>query len=36
MEDVGISIIERPRPLYNHETPNPANTSYTLTCEEPL
>ena len=24
MEGVGISIIERPRPLHNHDTPNPA------------
>ena len=24
MDGVGISIIERPRPLHNHETPNPA------------
>ena len=24
MEGVGIFIIERPRPLHNHETPNPA------------
>ncbi len=36
MDGVGIPIIETPRPLHNHETPNPANTSYTLTCEETL
>ena len=39
MDGVGISIIERPRPLHNRDTPNPAqhpNTSYTLTCEETL
>ena len=36
MEGVGISIIQTPRPLHNHDTPNPANTSYTLTCEETL
>ena len=24
MEGVGMSIIERPRPLHNHDTPNPA------------
>ena len=23
MDGVGISIIERPRPLHNHDTPNP-------------
>ena len=39
MDGVGISIIERPQPLHNRDTPNPAqhpNTSYTLTCEETL
>ena len=39
MDGVGISIIERPQPLHNRDTPNPAqhpNTSYTLTCEEPV
>ena len=35
MEDVGISIIERPRPLPGHDTPNPAQHPYTLKCEEP-
>ena len=24
MESVGISIVKRPRPLHNHDTPNPA------------
>ena len=39
MDGVGISIIETPRPLHNHDTPNPAQhtkTFYTLTCEEPV
>ena len=36
MDGVGISIIERPRPLPGHDTPNPANNTYTLTCEEPV
>ena len=39
MEGVGISIIETPRPLHNHDTPNPAQhpkTFYILTCEEPV
>jgi len=35
MDGVGISIIGRPRPLPGHDTPNPANNTYTLTCEEP-
>ena len=35
MDGVGISIIERPRPLHNHDTPNPAQHPYTLKCEEP-
>jgi len=35
MEGVGISIIERPRPLHNHDTPNPAQHPYTLKSEEP-
>ena len=34
MDGVGISIIERPRPLHNHDTPNPAHNTYTLKCEE--
>ena len=25
MDGVGISIIERPRPLHNHDTPNPTH-----------
>ena len=36
MDGVGISIIERPRPLHNHDTPNPTHHTYTLKCEEPL
>ena len=35
MDGVGISIIERPRPLHSHDTPNPAHHIYTLKCEEP-
>ena len=35
MDGVGISIIERPRPLPGHDTPNPAHNTYTLKCEEP-
>ena len=35
MDGVAISIIERPRPLPGHDTPNPANNTYTLKCEEP-
>ena len=36
MDGVGISIIERPRPLPGHDTPNPAHNTYTLKCEEPV
>ena len=36
MDGVGISIIERPRPLHNHDTPNPTHHTYTLKCEEPV
>ena len=36
MDGVGISIIERPRPLHNHDTPNAAHHTYTLKCEEPV
>ena len=36
MDGVGISIIERPRPLHNHDTPNSTQHPYTLKCEEPL
>ena len=36
MDGVGISIIERPRPLPGHDTPNPTEHPYTLKCEEPL
>mgnify|MGYP000922897670 CR=1 FL=1 len=36
MDGVAISIIERPRPLPGHDTPNAAHNTYTLKCEEPL
>lgn len=36
MDGVAISIIERPRPLPGHDTPNTAHNTYTLKCEEPL
>lgn len=36
MDGVAISIIGRPRPLTGHDTPNPANNTYTLKCEEPV
>ena len=36
MDGVGTPIIGRPRPLPGHDTPNPANNTYTLTCEEPV
>ena len=36
MDGVGISIIGRPRPLPGHDTPNPANNTYTLNYEEPI
>ena len=36
MDSVGISIIERPRPLHNHDTPNPTHHTYTLNYEEPV
>ena len=35
MDGVAISIIERPRPLPGHDTPNPTQHPYTLKCEEP-
>ena len=35
MDGVGTPIIERPRPLPGHDTPNPAHNTYTLKCEEP-
>ena len=34
MDGVGISIIERPRPLHNHDTPNAAHNTYTPNYEE--
>ena len=36
MDGVGPLIIERPRPLPGHDTPNPANNTYTLNYEEPI
>ena len=36
MDGVGTPIIGRPRPLPGHDTPNPANNTYTLKCEEPV
>ena len=36
MDGVGISIIERPRPLPGHDTPNPAYHPHTLNYEEPV
>ena len=36
MDGVGTPVIGRPRPLPGHDTPNPANNTYTLKCEEPL
>ena len=34
MDGVGIPIIERPRPLPGHDTPNPTHHPYTLKCEK--
>ena len=36
MDGVAISIIGRPRPLHNHDTPNPTQHPYTPNYEEPL
>ena len=36
MDGVGTPIIGRPRPLPGHDTPNPANNTYTLNYEEPV
>ena len=36
MDGVGISIIERPRPLHNHDTPNATHNTYTPNYEEPV
>ena len=36
MDGVGTPIIGRPRPLPGHDTPNPANNTYTLNYEEPI
>ena len=35
MDGVGTPIIERPRPLPGHDTPNPAYHPHTLNYEEP-
>ncbi len=35
MDGVGTPIIERPRPLPGHDTPNPTQHPYTLKCEGP-
>ena len=34
-DGVGTPIIGRPRPLPGHDTPNPANNTYTINYEEP-
>ena len=36
MDGVRTPIIGRPRPIPGHDTPNPANNTYTLNYEEPL
>ena len=36
MDGVGISIIERPRPLPSHDMPNAAHNTHTLFWEKPL
>ena len=36
MDGVGTPIIERPRPLPGHDTPNPTQHPYTPNYEEPL
>ena len=36
MDGVATPIIGRPRPLPGHDTPNPANNTYTLNYEEPI
>lgn len=35
MDGVGTSIIERPRPLPGHDTPNATHNTYTPKCEKP-
>ena len=35
MDGIATPIIERPRPLPGHDTPNPANNTYALNYEEP-
>ena len=35
MDGVGISVIERPRPLHNPDTPNATHHTYTPNYEEP-
>ena len=36
MDGIATPIIGRPRPLPGHDTPNPANNTYTLNYEEPV
>ena len=36
IDGVEISIIERPRPLPGHDTPNATHNTYTPKCEEPI
>ena len=36
MDGVGISIIESPRPLPGHDTPNATHNTYTPNYEEPV
>ena len=36
MDGVGTPIIGRPRPLPQHDTPNPAHNTYTPNYEEPF
>ena len=36
MDGVAISIIERPRPLPGHDTPNATHNTYTPKCKEPV
>ena len=35
MDGVGTPIIERPRPLPGHDTPNPAHSTHTLNAKSP-
>ena len=36
MDGVGTPIIERPRPLPGHDTPNPAHSTHTLNAKSPF